>query len=180
MGQDGSFHILDVPPAKFKAVVEPMPENGYLQVVSLDGNLDSKIAPDPVLDFSQGVGSSRLKITVSRNGGQISGRVLDKDGAPAAGLMMVYFGTDAKQLESKAPAKVSDGKYSFKGVCPGKYHILAVDVAEVLQAFGDDGNNEETMKQLFDAAEEIEVKEGDRISKDITALTRMPDKKEER
>jgi hypothetical protein len=36
------------------------------------------------------------------------------------------------------------------------------------------------MKSLFDAAEEIEIKEGDRISKDITAITKLPEKPAEK
>jgi len=175
VGQDGSFHIAAVPPAKFKPVVEPMPEDGYLKEVAVDG----KAAPDGVLDFSQGVGGSRLKITVSRNGGRISGKVLGKDGEPAIGLIMVFLGTDAKHIDEDNPSRTSDGNYSFKAIRPGKYRLLAIDVAEMMQAFIGDGNHDETMKQLFDAAEEIEVKEGDRISKDITALTKMPEKKEE-
>src|SRR5208337_3480388 len=106
-----------VAPGKFKAVVDPMPENGYLKEVALDG----KVAPDQVLDFAQGVGGSRLKITVSRNGGQISGKVLGKDGEPAIGLVMVLFGTDSKHLNDDNPPMVRDGKFSFKALRPGKY-----------------------------------------------------------
>ncbi len=168
VGQDGSFHIAAVPPARFKPVVEPMPENGYLKEVAMDG----KTAPDGVLDFSQGVGGSRLKITVSRNGGRISGKVLGKDGEPAIGLIMIFLGTDTKHMEEDNAARTSDGNYSFKGIHPGKYRLLAVDVAEMMQAFSGDGNNDETMKQLFDAGEE------NRRSKRATAfpktLRRLP------
>jgi hypothetical protein len=33
------------------------------------------------------------------------------------------------------------------------------------------------MQQFFDAAKEIEIKGGDRISKDLQALTKVPEKK---
>ena len=75
-------------------------------------------------------------------------------------------------------ARASDGKYSFKAVRPGKYRIFAIDVAELMKAFTGDGNNDEWMQTLFDAAEEIEIKEGDRITKDIPVLTELPQKKE--
>jgi hypothetical protein len=171
---DGSFHISGVTPAKFKPVVEPMPEDAYLKEVALDG----KALPDRVLDFSEGVGGSRVKLTVSRNGGRISGRVLGKDGDPAIGLMMVFLGTDPKHMDVENAVRTSDGKYSFKAIRPGTYRILAFDVAELMQAFSGDGNEEETMQKLFETADQIEVKEGDRISKDLTALTKMPEKKE--
>jgi hypothetical protein len=176
VGQDGSFHLNGIMPSKFKPVVEPMPENGYVKEVALDG----KAVSDRVLDFSQGVGGARLKIVVSRAGGQISGRILDKDGEPALGPMVVFFGTDPKHMDDNSAARVIDGKYSFKAIRPGKYRLLAIDIAQMMQVVSGDGNNDETMQQLFDAGEEIEIKEGDRVSKDIPVLTKMPEKKEAR
>jgi protocatechuate 3,4-dioxygenase beta subunit len=171
---DGSFHLRGVAPAKFKPIVEPMPENGYLKEVALDG----KPVPDGIVDFSQGVGGSRLKLTVSRAGAQISGRVLGKDGDPALGLVMVFFATDPKHTQDEdSVARVSDGNYSFKNVRPGKYHLYAIDVAEMMQLITGDGDNEDLSTKFFEAAEEIEIKEGDRISKDIQALTKPPEKK---
>ncbi len=163
---DGSFRIAGVPPLKFKPVVEPMPENGYLKEVALDGNA----MPGEILDFTQGVSGSKLKIAVSRNGGRVSGRVLDKDGETAMGLMMVFLGIDPKQIDEKNAVRTSDGKFSFKGLRPGKYRLVALDVAEMTQ----------DMEGILDAGEEIEVKEGDTISKDIPLLTEIPEKKEPR
>jgi hypothetical protein len=174
VGQDGQFHIANLLPGKFKPVVEPMPENGYMKEVALDG----KALADRELDFSQGVGGSRLKITVSRTGGQISGRVLGDDGEPALGLVMVWLVTDPKHMDDEAPARASGGKYNFKAIRPGKYRILALDVAELMQVISGDGNDEELNRKFFDAAEEIEVKDGDRISKDIPVWTKVPEKKE--
>jgi Carboxypeptidase regulatory-like domain len=171
---NGAFHFHDVPPGRFKPVVEPMPDNRYLKDVMIDG----KPVAEGVLDFSQGIGGSRLKLTVSRDGAQISGRVLDKDGEPVVGLVLVFFGNDAKHLDDGDAARVSDGHYSFKAIHPGKYRIFALDVAEMMQAFSGDGDNEDMMQQFFDSAEEIEIKEGDRITKDLTAKTKMPPKKE--
>lgn len=173
---DGSFRINGVAPMKYKPVVDPMPENGYVKEVAVDG----KAMPDRELDFSQGVGGARLKITVSRAGGQLSGRVLDKDGDAAVGLIMVVFATDAKHIDEEDTVRTSDGKYSFKGIRPGKYRLVAVDLAEMMQAFSGDGQAENTMQRLFDAGEEIEIKDGDRITKDLPALTKVPEKKKER
>jgi hypothetical protein len=174
--EDGSFQIGGVPPGRFKPVVDPMPDNGYLKEVTLAG----KAVPDRVLDFTQGVGASRLKITVSRNGGRISGKVLGEDGEPAIGLVAVLLGTDAKHLNEDNPPMVRDGKFSLKAVRPGKYRIVAIDIGEMAPLFAGDGDDEKMMQQLFDAGEEIEVKEGDRITKDLPVLTKMPEKKEDR
>ena len=171
---DGSFRIAGVTTSKFKAVVEPMPENGYVKEVALDG----KAVPGRVLDFTQGVGEARLKITVSRNGGRISGQVVDQDGQPAAGMMMIYCATDPKHLDEDQVQKTSDGKFTFKGIEPGKYRLVAVDLSDTM-LFGGDDDHDETMQKIFDAGEEIEVKEGDRISKEIPLVTKLPGKKEE-
>jgi protocatechuate 3,4-dioxygenase beta subunit len=171
---DGSFRISGISPGKFKPVVDPMPENAYLKEVALD----NKSVPDDILDFTQRVGGSRLKIIVSRNGGRISGRVLDKDGQPAVGLVVVFLARDAKHMDEENPARALNGKYEFKSTRPGKYRLIALDVAELMSAFNMDGDNEEVMQRVFESAEEIEVKEGDAISKDLTALTKMPEKKE--
>jgi protocatechuate 3,4-dioxygenase beta subunit len=174
VGKDGSFTLNNVMPGKFRPVVEPMPENGYVKEIALDG----KAAPNNVLDLSQGAGGARLKITVSRAGGQISGRVLDKDGEPAMGMIMVIFASDPKHMDENDANRVSDGKYSFKAIRPGKYRLFALDILELAQASGADGDDDKMMEQFFDAAEEIEIKEGDRISKDIPAWTKAPEKKE--
>jgi hypothetical protein len=173
VGKDGQFRIANVFPGKFKAIVEPMPESGYVKEVTLD----NKSAADEVLDLSQGAGGSRLKITVSRAGGRISGRILGKDGEPAMGLLMVLLAATPKEIDENNASRTSDGKYSFKGIRPGKYHLIALDMLEMIMASFAGGDEEEVMKSLFDAAEEVEIKEGDRISKDITAITKLPEKK---
>jgi hypothetical protein len=153
-----------------------MPESGFVKEITVDG----KAAPDDVLDFSQGVGGSKLKITVSRNGGQVAGRVLGADGEPAVGLIMIGIGTDAKSLDENNGTRVKDGHYSFKGLRPGKYRIVAFDIAELLQVLTGDMNEEDINERVFDAGTEVEVKEGDRLTKDLTALTKLPEKKEKK
>jgi hypothetical protein len=175
VGKDGAFRIGNVPPGKFKPVVEPMPENGYVKAVTLDG----KPADNSVLDLSQGAGGSRVRITVSRAGAEVSGRILGKDGEPTAGLVEVFLLTDPKQVDENDTNRSGDGKYSFKAVRPGKYRLFALDILELMQGFT--GTDEDgMMKSFFDAAEEIEVKEGDRIAKDITAITKSPEKPAEK
>ena len=48
---------------------------------------------------------------------------------------------------------------------PGKYRICAV---EIFRFAG--GGGQDFMRKLFDRAEEIEIKEGDRLSKDLRML----------
>ena len=120
VGKDGRFHLADVLPAKYRLVVDPIPENGFVKEVTLDGQ---PIA-DATLDFSQGVTGSRLKITVSRAGGEISGRILDKAGDPAVGAAMVCFSADVQRALEQDAHRVSDGKYLFQGIKPGNIACL--------------------------------------------------------
>jgi len=173
IAKDGSFRISNVPPGRFHAVVDPMPENAYLKSIVVDG----AASLDDTLDFSYGAHSSRVKITVGRNGGRLSGRVLDKNGEPiASGMVMVFFAKDLKQLQqSEDMNRVSGAKYEIKSIRPGKYHLIAVDVLQ--SATSIQSSDEDAMlKKLFDMAEEIEIKEGDRITKDLTAVDKIPDK----
>jgi protocatechuate 3,4-dioxygenase beta subunit len=171
--QKGAFRIAGVPPGKFRVQVEPLPDNAYMKSVVLDGGA----VEDGVLDFSHGVKGNRLKISVSLNGGQVSGRVLDKDGEPVTGpMIMVFLATDVKQIQKEEnTSRAVDGKYSFKAIRPGKYHIAALDVLQQASLF-DGGNEDEFMKSFFAAGEEIEIKEGARIEKDLKVIDKIPGK----
>lgn len=173
VGKDGSFRIANVLPGKFKVVVEPMPDNAYVKELALDG----KPVTDTSVDFSQGVGGAHLKITIGLAGAKISGRILDKNGEPDTGFVSVFIATDAKQIDEENAKRVSDGNYSFDALAPGKYHLFALDMLQLISAFAGDGNEDEMMKKFFDAAEVIEIKEGDRIQKDINAFIKLPEKK---
>ena len=124
-----------------------MPENGYLKEVALDDHA----LPDQILDFTQGVGGSKVKMIVNRNGGRISGHVLDESGKPASGFIRVFLGTDPKHMDGENAAWSSDGKFSFKALRPGKYHVVAVDVSEMMQSYSSDGDRDGMLQRLFDA-----------------------------
>ena len=173
----GAFRIGRLAPGRFRAVVEPLPENGYIQSVTLNG------APvtDSILDLTRGAKGSDLKITVVRNGAQISGAVLNSEGEPLASpLVMVFLATDVKQLHEQdgdEQNRATGGKYMLKAIRPGKYHLWAVDALAMFASAGDADHDEDAaMKALFDAAEEIEVKPGDRIVKDLKAIDKVPGK----
>jgi len=102
--------------------------------------------------------------------------VLDKDGAPLEGFVQVLLRSDAKIPGEEGTVRATNGKYSFQRVRPGKYHLYALDILEVASMFSG-GTGEETTKLFFDAAEEIEIKADDRLTKDITAFTKLPEKK---
>jgi hypothetical protein len=175
--RNGAFRIADVAPGSFRPVVEPLPENAYIESVLLD---DTPVT-DNILDLSHGVKGAHIQITVSRNGAQVSGTVLDKDGQPLLNpMVMIYLMRDPKQMHEMRmddQHRAIEGKYTIKAIRPGKYRLFALDALSLFSAAGDvDTDNDELMKSFFNSAEELEIKPGDRVVKDLKAIDKPPGK----
>ena len=118
--------------------MDPLPENGYIESAVLDGaTADSRI-----VELNHGAQGSHLKIKVKTDGAQISGRVLDQDGAPVVSpLVMIFLASDWKELYRMNPEEINkavDAKYAVKSIRPGKYRLLAVDTASIASSAGSD------------------------------------------
>ena len=115
---DGSFKIGGVFPGRYRVGVQPLPDNGYVKTVELDG----AAAPGGEIDFTHGAQGSRLKITLGRDGAQLSGTVLDKDGQPLGNTVaIVILASDRDHITPNQDGLVKEGgKYSFKGILPGR------------------------------------------------------------
>jgi hypothetical protein len=167
--KDGSFRIGDVFPARYRVRVEPLPESAYIKSIALEG---VPVEKDTV-DLAHGVKGSRLKIAVALNGGQLSGKVLNHEGEPLVSpLAMLMVWKDAAQVEGDSHP-ISGGRYNLKGLRPGVYRILAVDVTELFDTLApsnDEAAQKEMEKLLKAAAEEIEIKDGDQIVKDLRVV----------
>jgi hypothetical protein len=152
--RDGSFRINQVFPGKFRVRVLPMPENAYVKSVKLD---DTE-APDGILDLSRGVEGARIKVTISRNGGRLEGSVLGD--SPA----VVVLAATMEAIDDTNPQIVEPGaKFKYTGLRPGKYRLIAIG--------GREFTGDESIKALFPKAPEIEIREGDRITKDVKPMT---------
>jgi hypothetical protein len=80
-------------------------------------------------------------------------------------------------MEPDDDHRAIEGKYSIKAIHPGKYRIFAFDVLSLMAYASDsDPDDEALMKSVFNAAEEIEIKGGDHIVKDLKAIDKPPDK----
>jgi hypothetical protein len=159
---DGSFRIGGIFRGRYRLSVQPLPANGYVKTVELDGVATS----EPEVDFSRVTQGSRLKITLARDGAELSGRVLDKNGQPLGDtLAIVILAPDLDRIQFDQNGLVKAGKYSLKGIRPGKYLLFAIDAFRSGPA-----NSPEDLRRLAAAAEKIEIKPGDRIVKDIKLL----------
>jgi hypothetical protein len=161
--EGGAFHIDGVFPGKLRVTVTPLPENAYVKSI----RTGTAEAQDGLLDLSSGLAGAQIHITVSRNGARVEGRVLGQDGQPFAGPALVVMGQSADQPDDKGiqPTEAGD-KFSYSGLPPGKYRIMALDPEQFMG--GQDFP--ETLKSLLAHAGEIELHEGDRITKDITIM----------
>ena len=107
---------------------------------------------------------AQILITLSRNGGRVEGRVLGEEGQPFVGASLVVLEESADTLDEKGIKPLEPGdKFSYSGLHPGKYRIMALDPGQFMG--GRDGPD--ALKALLSHAEEIEIHEGDRITKDI-------------
>jgi hypothetical protein len=168
----GAFTIGNVPPGKYRVRVEPLPDNAYVKAVTLDGTAVS----DVTLDLTRGVKGNRIKVSISMSGGQISGKLVDKDGKPVVGpLVFVFLATDIKHLQDENAQRSADGTYAVKAIRPGKYRIMALDVFQLASVMAGP-QDEKALEPIFNLAEDIEVKEGDRIVKDLKVIDKMPGK----
>ena len=170
VGGSGAFRIDNIAPGKYRVKVEPLGENAYLKVLEIDG----VAVPKDIADLSQAARGASAKVTLGRNGAQISGRVLDSNGDPIQNSMLMVFLSrepDDLPLNGGVPEHAGpDGKYILKGVAPGKYRLFAVDPFQLNGVAGAD-EGLEMFKKLFARGEEVELKEGDRIVKDLKSVS---------
>lgn len=158
------FRISGVFPGRYQIAVQPLPENAYLRAVELDG---AAAVPE---DLELLRGASGLKIAIGRNAAQIAGNALDKDGAVLRNTLgAVVLIRDLSKIEMNNEESVArltpEGSYSFKGLRPGKYWLLALDV------FRSGNFAPEQLKKYSVLAEAVELKEGDRLRKDLTIVS---------
>ncbi len=153
---DGGFLLDGVLPGVYRVAVDPLPGNAYIKSVALGG----AEVRNGELDLSRGVRGAGLKVTVSGNGGQVSGAIADGGGRRA--LFVVLTG-DVDSFATWKSAIAADASYTFSGIKPGKYRLFSVDpmLFGGLQSY-------EPLKAIAARATEIEVKEGDRLTRDLT------------
>jgi len=120
-------------------------------------------AANGVLDLSGGAEDSRLKIILDANGGQISGHVQDNNGPPAPLLAFVMLVPDPWEVREdlRYSDLSSDGAYKFSGLPPGHYQLLPVSRLDNVNDVEDVITSHKNMGEI------IEIKEGDRVSKDL-------------
>jgi len=166
VGDDGTFHADGIFPGKLHVSVMPLPENAYVKSIKAG----AAEAQEGLVDLSRGVAGAEIHITLSRKGGRVEGKVLGEDGQPFAGAALVMLSEAAKltdAVDDKGVKMLESGeKFSYAGLHPGKYRIMAVEPGQFMGGL----QAPEALKALLAHAEEIEIHEGDRIAKDLKII----------
>jgi hypothetical protein len=146
-----------------------MPENAYIKSI-LVSDLPAK---DGTLDFSLGVPKKRIHITISRNGAEISGEVRHADGGLALNpnIAILLIPEPDQNIQPRSGG-INNGHFLLKGIPPGKYKIYAADVH--VRAVGVRINQPGGDPDLA-AAENIEIAEGDRLTRNLKVVQEAGD-----
>jgi len=143
--EDGTFRLREVLSQRFHVDVTPLPDTGYIQSLELDGQA---VTGDEIDVYGGSV--PHLKVTLALDGATITGKASSEDGESK----VVYLLADAKTVTQSA--FVADGRYALKRIVPRKYRLAIAPTGD-----------EVDVAALFAAAEEIDLKPGDRVVKDL-------------
>ena len=115
--------------------------------------------PDEIVALVYGASGDPLTVELGTAGARIAGTVSDANG-PIAGALVALFPEGRYATELRLIARAgSDGRYSIRGLAPGKYAGMALPSEEP-----------EAIAQYDQKIEKIELREGDAILKDLKVI----------
>jgi hypothetical protein len=154
---DGSFRLTNAFPGKHKVIVAPLPENAYVKSV----RVDSTEFTDGTLEIPAAPGA-HIKVLLSDKAASLEGTLLSADGKPLTDTPFIYvfLATSPDDLSFQSAKQSTGEHYSLKGIRPGKYRLMAINPVQ-------NGAMPEALRVVFDKAEQIEIKEGDRLTHDL-------------
>jgi hypothetical protein len=119
--------------------------------------------------FDLGVaGAEKVTIRLRAAGGQIDGVVRGTDDNPAPGVTVALIPASNNYLLYNSTFSDQKGVFTFKGVKPGDYKLLAWEQIEV-NAFMDP----EFVKPFLGRAESVSMKENDRKAVTLKVIARQ-------
>jgi hypothetical protein len=96
--------------------------------------------------------------------------VLDSEGDPLTTplALVLLMKNESDSIGGGPAAEVTpDARYLIKGIAPGTYRLIGLNPFQLGWGFDNDG-----LKRYYPRGEEIEVKEGDRLTRDVKLLPR--------
>lgn len=160
-GADGGFKIASIPPGSYIVMVEPLPKNGFIQSIELNEKPVEDLKPD--LSGVSDVG--RLKIGISLNGAHITGTLDQRGQIGQTKIVLLSRKEEPNPANFHITSPEEDGSYSFEGIAPGDYVLVAFRLSSDLRKMP------ELIQRNKEAAVKLEVREGDKIVKDLKVIS---------
>ncbi len=117
--EDGKLTVKSVVPARYEVRVSGAPENVYVKSVRL-GTADA----DEALDLTAGVRGT-LQVVLADASAQVDGSVRGGDGNALPGATVALIPASGQTSLFKEITTDQQGGFSFKGVRPGDYRVIA-------------------------------------------------------
>ena len=163
----GRFTTREYIPGPYMVTVSNMPPGWIVKSVTTGG----QNAIDKAFELPSS-GLSDLLITLTNQISTVSGVVRDSNGAPAPGATVIVFPSDkslwripgmsSRRVQTAAPSR--DGRYSFRGLPPGDYLVVAADWASA------DFSDGTVLTKLIPSASRITIGDGGAVAQDLRAL----------
>ena len=151
-GEDGKFTLKEVLPNKYWMQVRNLPEGAYVKSM----RYSNQEVSDDSFDLSGGTAGT-LQVTLSMAGAQVDGVVKGAEDKPVHGATVVLVPDSGRYALFKEMRTGDNGSYSFKGVPPGDYKILAwTDIETGVY------QDPDFLKRYASKAEKLTLKENDR------------------
>jgi protocatechuate 3,4-dioxygenase beta subunit len=163
VNDDGTFKLLGVTQDSYSVRLLNLPENWYVKSVRYGGN---DVTYNPI-DFTEGLTSGELTLTISPDAGQLEGVVLNTAQEPAAGATVVVVPEahrDQTQLFRTANSDEA-GHYVIKGITPGDYKVFAWEAVEPFSY-----EDPEFLKPYEANGESVSIGEGARANKTLKLI----------
>ena len=167
MDAKGSFRVSNVFPDRYRLEISPMPENSFVQSIAMNGSL----VHGRLLDWYSGAAGVELKVVISGGAARITGEVRKKSTlAPAPGAEVLLFpeheGLGLDEEECQTVTADSNGTYSYHGLTPGHYRI----VARPTYATDECAQAVVAMREGLIVAEKIELRAQGQVMKNIQTI----------
>ncbi len=164
-GTDAVSRVSGIPPGRYWVDVRnpPRAANAYVKSIRF-GDADATFKP---IDIGAGP-QSVLEVSISSNGGTVAGAVRnDKgDSVPAAQVVLAPSSSDLGSIQRLVKtAAAAQGTFSFSGVAPGDYLLLALEGGEI-GALRDPAFRD----ALADRGMKVTVPEGSMLAVDVPLI----------